>query len=93
MVDDREIGRSIVFYNEKPTLPEGITPDNIFKEFNGIPSEDYDFSGWIPSLDIPITTAPTQNGVFVYEAQFVYKSYIKDSWETIIEACKNGDIS
>lgn len=86
-IDDRIIGHSIAFYNEKPSLPEGVKPEEIFKEFDGVPSDDYDFIGWIPSMDEPVTSATT------YEAQFLYTDYIEDSWETIINACKNGDVS
>ena len=85
--DGKVIGYSYTFYNEKPQLPDGVTPDNIFKEFDGIPSEYYEFIGWIPSMDELVTTETT------YEAQFLYTDYIEDSWDTIITACKSGDIS
>lgn len=81
------IGYSYTFYNELPSLPEGVDANNIYKEFDGEPSKYYDFIGWQPSMDIPITQET------VYEAQFLYTDYIQDSWDTIISACKSGDVS
>ena len=81
------IGYSYTFYNELPNLPEGVDANNIYKEFDGGPSKYYDFIGWQPSMDIPITEET------VYEAQFLYTDYIQDSWDTIISACKSGNIS
>lgn len=85
--DGRIIGYSYTFYNEKPQLPEGITPENIFKEFDGVPSPFYDFIGWIPSMDEPVVKETE------YEAQFLYTDYIEESWDTIIADCKAGNVS
>lgn len=81
------IGYSYTFYNELPSLPEGVDANNIYKEFDGEPSKYYDFIGWQPSMDVPITQET------VYEAQFLYTDYIQDSWDTIISACKSGNVS
>lgn len=84
---DVVLGSTDVVYGGKPTIPPEINVNNIYKEFDGQPSEYYDFIGWEPSLDIPVTEPTT------YQAQFIYLDYIEDSWDAIIAACKSGDVS
>lgn len=82
--DNELVQESIVFYGEHPTFV-GDT-ESIKKMIGDEPSDYYEFTGWSPSPDAPIT------GVSYYYAQFAFNGYIDDDWSVIIDACRNGDI-
>lgn len=58
----------------------------IKKMINGNVSDYYEFTGWSPSPDEPIT------GATYYYAKFAFDGYIEDSWETIATNAAAGNI-
>lgn len=88
----------VYFYNDTVKLQESrvsygyvatFTGDttSIKKTINGQESPYYEFTGWSPNPDIPIT------GVTYYWAQFAFDGYIEDDWDLIAENTANGDLS
>lgn len=88
----------VYFYNDSIKLQEGRVyygdtavftgnDEEIYKYIGGEASPYYEFTGWSPDPSEPIT------GPTTFYAQFAFDGYIEDSWEQIIQACKNGDIS
>lgn len=59
----------------------------IKKLINGNVSEYYEFTGWSPSPDKPVT------GSVYYYARFSFDGYIEDSWATIAANAASGNIS
>lgn len=59
----------------------------IVKYIAGEPSSLYDFTGWSPNPDETIITGTTY-----FYAQFAFDGYITDSWETIAENAKKGNV-
>lgn len=87
----------VYFYNDQTRLQEGRVyygeyasylgdTTQIYKMINGVASEYYDFTGWSPSLDAPIT------GPTYFYAQFSFDGYIEEDWATIAENVKNGNV-
>lgn len=74
-----------VYYGDKANYPGNV--NEIKKYIGGEVSDYYEFASWSPSPDEPI------HGAVDFKAQFLFDGYIEDSWEQIIEACRNGDTS
>ena len=96
----REILRDypVYFYNDTLKLQESrvyyghiasFTGDttSIKKTINGQESPYYEFIGWSPNPDIPIT------GVTYYWAQFAFDGYIEDDWDLIADNAASGNLS
>lgn len=88
----------VYFYNDTQKLQESrvyygyaasFTGDtaSIKKVINGVESPYYEFTGWNPNPDVPIT------GVTYYWAQFAFDGYIEDDWDLIADNAANGDLS
>lgn len=95
-----EILRSyrVFFYNETKLLEESLVfygspatytgdTNEIYKYIGDEISPYYEFTGWSPNPDEPIT------GVVYYYAQFAFDGYIDDDWSTIAAAAASGDVS
>lgn len=76
--DNELVQESLVFYGSCATFT-GDT-ESIEKMIGGVPSEYYEFTGWSPSLDVPVT------GITYFYAQFAFDGYIEDDWSTIAQA-------
>lgn len=74
-----------VFYGDKAAYPGDVT--KIKKQINNQDSDYYEFLGWSPSLDAPIT------GPMYFYAQFAFDGYIDDTWATIAEQAAQGNVS
>ena len=85
MNDTKVLQESIVLYGSYATFTGDTT--TIKKIIGGEESIYYEFSGWSPNPDKPIT------GNTWYYAQFVFDGYIKDDWATIAAAAASGDVS
>lgn len=85
MNDTKVLQESIVLYGSYATFTGDTTA--IKKIIGGEESIYYEFSGWSPNPDKPIT------GNTWYYAQFVFDGYIKDDWATIAAAAASGDVS
>lgn len=70
-----------VFYGDLAAYPGDIT--KIKKKINGQDSDYYEFIGWSPALDVPIS------GPMYFYAQFAFE----DSWETIANHAAAGEIN
>lgn len=77
-------GSTTVYYGGKPTFPGDI--NEVKKYINGEPSEYYEFVGWSNNINEEV------KGITYITAQFSFIGYIEDSWETIIAACKAGEV-
>ena len=77
-------GSCEVYYGGKPVFPGNV--EDIKKYINGEPSDYYEFVGWSDEINQEVT------GLTYIVAQFVFSGYLEESWETIIEDCKNGNI-
>ena len=78
-------GSCQVQYGGKAVFPGDV--NDVKKYINGEPSEYYEFTGWSDNINNEITE------LTYIIAQFNFIGYIEDSWETIIAACKSGDVS
>ena len=85
MNDSKLIEEHTIFYGSTATFTGDTT--KIKKIIGEEESIYYEFFGWSPSPDEPIT------GNTWYYAQFSFNGYITDSWETIAAAAKAGDVS
>ena len=83
--DSLRIAEIKVFYGDLAAYPGDIT--KIKKKINGQDSDYYEFIGWSPSLDVPIS------GPMYFYAQFAFDGYIEDSWETIANHAAAGEIN
>lgn len=83
--DNTLLQESVVFYGSTATYVGDTT--EIKKMIGNEPSIYYEFTGWSPSPDVPIT------GNTHYYAQFSFDGYINDSWATIAAAAASGDVS
>lgn len=83
--DEVKIQESQVFYGDAPIFTGDVS--TIHKIIGGEPSPYYEFVGWDPDPSQPIV------GTTYFYAQFAFDGYIEDTWEQIVEACKNGDTS
>lgn len=83
--DNDVIQECLVFYGYCP-IYTGDT-NEIHKVLSGEISPYYEFTGWEPSPDVPIT------GSTYYYAQFAFDGYIDDDWGTIAAAAASGDTS
>lgn len=83
--DNIKLQDSRVYYGDTAIFTGNV--DEIYKYIGEEISPYYEFTGWSPDPTEPIT------GPTTFYAQFAFDGYIEDSWEQIIEACKNGDIS
>lgn len=88
----------VYFYNDQQKLQEGRVyygeyasylgdTTQIYKMINGVPSDYYEFTGWSPSIDAPIT------GPMYFYAQFSFDGYIEEDWATIAANVAKGDLS
>lgn len=73
-----------VYYGHTATFTGDTS--QIKKMINGNVSDYYEFIGWSPSTDEPVT------GLTYYYAKFSFDGYIEDSWETIAENAASGNI-
>lgn len=85
MNDSLVIQESLVLYGTAPSFTGDTAA--IKKIIGGEESIYYEFIGWSPNPDEPIT------GNTWYYAQFLFDGYINDSWSTIAAACASGDVS
>ena len=83
--DQTLLQESVVFYGSCATYVGDTT--EIYKYIGDEVSTYYEFTGWSPNPDEPIT------GVTYYYAQFAFDGYIEDDWSTIAAAAASGDIS
>ena len=85
MNDSELIEEHVIFYGSTATFTGDTT--KIKKKIGGQDSIYYEFTGWSPNPDEPIT------GNVWYYAQFLFDGYITDDWATIAAACASGDVS
>lgn len=85
MNDSKLIEEHTVFYGSTAIFTGDTT--KIKKIIGGEESIYYEFTGWDPNPDEPIT------GNTWYYAQFLFDGYIADSWATIAAAAASGDVS
>lgn len=83
--DTQKLQESRVYYGHTVTFTGDTS--SIKKIINGVESPYYEFTGWSPNPDIPIT------GVTYYWAQFAFDGYIEDDWDLIADNVANGDLS
>lgn len=83
--DTKLLQESVVFYGSCATYVGDV--NDIYKYIGDEVSPYYEFTGWSPNPDVPIT------GITYYYAQFAFDGYIDDDWTTIAAACASGDIS
>ena len=83
--DLEKVQESQVYYGDTAIFTGDTS--TIYKYIGGEASPYYEFTGWSPDPSQPIT------GMTYFYAQFAFDGYIEDSWDDIIEACRQGDTS
>ena len=95
--DNRLRQYPVRFYNGNILLQETQEYYGTYAEYNGdtseiqkilggVPSKYYEFAYWTPNFDQPIT------GVTEFYAEFLFDGYLDDSWETIVNNIKIGNL-